>query len=674
MDIDLVQLTRALFRDLGVDKKTSDYVLTRLKNEGVSVVTSLLPSFSKHVLLCIEQGYWTYFGTSIKTKRGLPVIFRGYLLELFTFDPETQRYVVRMDADPVALMVIRQACEYLYKLSLDMTPEQQIAARTKFLDTDADIPSYGEYDEDFVDAMRKNFETYYPSAKSIDIDDVSRAAHPGSGTYSWSDSGSWWKRNYLHPTVKSEHQHLSFGLRFNKRAPRPGVAAKESTPDFSEVLFVPKDSRGPRVIVREPYENLLFQMGYFSQMSTALEKDTNYRINFISQGTNRELARVSSINRRYSTLDLSDASDRVSYAIVRHLFRFSPVLKVFDMFRTNLALPNSRGCRIAYGGQYTKEIRKKISKFLVPLRKLAGMGSGLTFPTMALVIHLAICTRVSQVFNHLTYEQISSLVYVYGDDIIIPTVWYDFAVESLSRVGLKTNLAKSFKNSFFRESCGGDYLYGNDVTPTRLKLTNVKLEVFGHKVRPVFETSGSPSFYAVALDSHCKELYKNQLFGVCRYLATILKKFVEKGWGVTLPLVGPNSKVIGIPTNNEEVYSRLKVGPAGDYKKVRVLVVTPEISSLSEMCPYQFLRKSLTQKVERQNPWRKDLYPAGSSAEYGSVPQPRRIKIRVSKEPSIILTDVGAFDRDSIAEKIEGLFCPPSRTSLIREFFMNYRA
>jgi hypothetical protein len=60
-------------------------------------------------------------------------------------------------------------------------------------------------------------------------------------------------------------------------------------------------------------------------------------------------------------------------------------------------------------------------------------------------------------------------VYVYGDDIIVRSDFADTAIQVLESVGLRVNTNKSFVHSLFRESCGGEYYNGWDVTPVRLR-------------------------------------------------------------------------------------------------------------------------------------------------------------------------------------------------------------
>lgn len=605
----------ALFDDLGVDKVTASYVIKRLRNEGIHVVTVLLPAFAKHVLSCIECGEWRDFTSAITTYRGLPVIFRGYLTQLFRYSPKERKFLVRPDADPVSLLVIRQACEYFYKLSIDFTRSQLDEAEIKFVKNDDAVFQDGDYDVSFVEEMRSNFETYYPRTSRMSFDNIISNARPGSGSYSgykdhwcrsFANQYEWYERNNLAATVPLEAAGLAQAFRLNKRAPvaRP----TDVDPGYSEVLFVPKDSRGPRVICREPYHKLLYQMGFFDLITDCLEKDTQHRINFASQEINRRLAHSSSIDRSYATLDLSDASDMVSYHIVRRLFRYVPFNKILR-FRSDVA-------RLPSGS-----LRK--------LRKLAGMGSGFTFPTMALIIHLAICTRVSRRFN-IDYRLASSKVYVYGDDIIVPRGWYSEAVKALTLVGLKVNTQKSYTRSFFRESCGGDYFRGNDVTPTRCKLTGSSPKINGLEISFSQEKRDQA---ILTLERHARELVKQKLYSASSVIYSSLTSVLGP-----LPYVTGDSDVLGIYVeyfNSRKVHESLVTDSSGTHTNIDVWVVRPKKVITRGACPYRYLLNTLKGS---EKTWRELIFPDDTQTKYGVTTVPRKVKLVRTTVSSFALT------------------------------------
>jgi len=105
---------------------------------------------------------------------------------------------------------------------------------------------------------------------------------------------------------------------------------------------------------------------------------------------------------------------------------------------------------------------------VLDLQKYAPMGSALCFPVEAYVFWV-VCTAsvVSQL--GLPLKKAAAEIYVYGDDIVIPTEWVSVCCAALESVGLAVNYSKCCIQGYFRESCGMDAFNGVQVTPTRLK-------------------------------------------------------------------------------------------------------------------------------------------------------------------------------------------------------------
>jgi hypothetical protein len=167
------------------------------------------------------------------------------------------------------------------------------------------------------------------------------------------------------------------------------------------------------------------------------------------------MAREGACTGRYATLDLKEASDRVSLALVRRLFPRNWV-EAFEACRSSgTVLPD---------GTY------------VPFDKFAPMGSALCFPVEALIFwSLAKAATVKdrdalkRLYRNRLRPDERGCLSVYGDDIICETSSYEQVVEVLEAVGLKVNTAKSYRSGPFRESCGHDYYLGGYVTPIRVK-------------------------------------------------------------------------------------------------------------------------------------------------------------------------------------------------------------
>lgn len=575
-------LLHELFNDLGLDVADRLIIKRRFAAEGLAFVTKILPLYSKKLLRSLDAGRLVFCEepmlTSFKMEGRAPLLFRGYLREIF--DLTTGALLESPSA--AAVWIIRQVCEYVYKLAVPFSLDEKSRAATAFLETDARVGQ--SIDLNYVEQLRKDLHTYYPSIANAHPHTVFErfSPRPGSGTYADSRRRApgqkpWYVRRYEECLPRpSDAAFLGFFLpwrgfrarRFSNVAVyRPDGNTVESlqpvsrkvrfrnpfrkdTSAISEVLFVPKDSRGPRTIVREPYRALSIQMAFHDWLKAELETATRRRVNFQDQTINRELARKSSVEGDYATLDLKDASDSVSYQIWRRIARHSPALRwVLTHARTSRArLP------VECGGH------------VVELNKLAGMGSGLTFPLMSLLITLSIVRGV--VNDHgVSYDGAKKLIYVYGDDIVLPTQWVETAIRSLERVGLCVNRDKSFWKGPFRESCGGDFLRGIDVAPVRLKLASANPK-WSRQSREISTAHESGALGAISIDRHARELAKAGL----RRAASFLWDCLEQSLGCRLPYVTGESALLG---RWEEYLSTRPMDPDGTCATIVALVPGP---------------------------------------------------------------------------------------------------
>jgi len=224
------------------------------------------------------------------------------------------------------------------------------------------------------------------------------------------------------------------------------VGPVRSTLDrISSTVFVPKSYKTFRTISMEPSTLQYTQQGVWREIERVVSGSAflRNRIGFREQARNQRLAQIGSINRNYATLDLSAASDSVSYAIVKKLFRGTKLLRFLVATRsTHTLLPDGR---------------------LIALKKFAPMGSALCFP-IETIIFAAICQYVTREHG------VSGDYSVFGDDIIVPTQTAEDVMYVLETLGFSVNRSKSFydPNTWFRESCGGEYCDGFDVTPVRV--------------------------------------------------------------------------------------------------------------------------------------------------------------------------------------------------------------
>jgi len=214
----------------------------------------------------------------------------------------------------------------------------------------------------------------------------------------------------------------------------------------AQVILVPKDSRGPRLISCEPVDFQWIQQGLRRAIYELVETSplTRFNVFFTDQRPNQCGALLGSLpdwRTRYSTLDLKEASDRVSLSLVRLLFP--------EHLHRYLEAARSLSTVLPSGEKLT-------------LRKFAPMGSALCFPIMALTIWAILNASAPD-------EDTRESILVYGDDVIVPTAFAESAMNILEVFGLKINRTKSCVQGSFKESCGVDAFQGINVTPVRLR-------------------------------------------------------------------------------------------------------------------------------------------------------------------------------------------------------------
>ena len=257
----------------------------------------------------------------------------------------------------------------------------------------------------------------------------------------------------------------------------------------ARVILVPKDSRGPRLISCEPLDFQWIQQGLGRAIVQHVESHplTRYGLHYSDQVHNQLGALLGSSNGEYATLDLNEASDRISTELVRLLFP-SPLKECLLAARSeSTTLPDGR---------------------IKQLEKYAPMGSALCFPVMSITCwavlqaglsdaHTKPSVRNEQTFLRSVRNEQNGGMLVYGDDIIVPTAQAENSIKILESFGLKVNRDKSFYSGFFRESCGVDAYRGVKVTPVR--------------IRTVWCSSPSPDAYVSYI------AYANALHAQCYY-------------------------------------------------------------------------------------------------------------------------------------------------------------
>lgn len=262
---------------------------------------------------------------------------------------------------------------------------------------------------------------------------------------------------------------------------RPSIARRR-TP--ARLLFVPKNLKTARSICEEPATLMYFQQSVMRDMCGAIRRGLFGRyIHLNDQTRNKDLAREGSISSLVDTIDLSAASDSVHINLVKGIFPSFWLIKMLATRSSEASLPDGR---------------------IVRLNKFAPMGSAVCFPTQC-IIFASVCIYASTLYRlglqpgdralltrgeiHRTKKLISknavsyfhpkthrlNPLAIYGDDIVCDCRVTPHVKSILSRLGFVVNESKSFTDSqSFRESCGGFYLAGSDITPLYFAVEEVR--------------------------------------------------------------------------------------------------------------------------------------------------------------------------------------------------------
>jgi hypothetical protein len=466
---------------------------SRYAHEGLSFLCKTLPALAKNILHSLEVGtFQKSEAFACSGSRLLPKFLGGLTERLF----DAHTGLIKQDACYVSLWAIQMICFFLYKYELPYSEYTEAQALASMVEVNDNLPRSFPMEQYPLNedkgkllslASQLASDLLLPSKEDgtggLDLVDIyprhgSGAVNEGGilphGKYSFREFDERLESYYPSSTYlvaspalerfikarSSKRKVLDEGVSANSgRSFCASVTGRRSRSNqrkhitrLSKTCTVPKDSRGPRVISEEDKELMFFQLGQKAKLYEFLERHqwTRGHINFTDQTINGSLALEGSKTGYWATLDMKDASDRVSLALVHALLPD-------DIFRLLYATRSD----------YTV-IKTAGTSRVIKLLKFSPMGSGVCFPLEALVFWLLIVTTLMVVCGK-TFKWSINSVYVYGDDIIVPAQYAQAIMESLQWYGLKFNQTKCFINGPFRESCGIDAFKGVNVTPIKLK-------------------------------------------------------------------------------------------------------------------------------------------------------------------------------------------------------------
>lgn len=253
------------------------------------------------------------------------------------------------------------------------------------------------------------------------------------------------------PWVKQLRQNNSYFQCFDALQGNDGVVLVPG----SRLTTVLKNEETVRTIAIEASGNMAFQLAGGSIIEDALRcVGLDIRNQQIK---NNALARIGSKDQSVCTIDEKSASDMQVLDLARTLWP-AEWCEFFERFRSySTVLPSGR---------------------TIELNMLSTMGNGFTFPFMTMtILSLVYANRMAFYngpFRYIDYTHTG----VFGDDIIVPTREYATLCAQLVRAGYVVNYDKSYHEGPFRESCGGDFYKGEDVTPFYIRRLRQPADIY----------------------------------------------------------------------------------------------------------------------------------------------------------------------------------------------------
>jgi len=427
-------------------------ICSRYRSEGESFLTITLPRLDDVLLKGLSTGRISradFVGFKPHRRHGsLPALLQGFFRCIFDDDGW-----LLPSPNVSAIYAIRQVSRLFKKVEKPCSDQRIRAAYKRYIDNDQSIDWNSRRNCIDVSLLANISQLLW-----ADLEYLSGELFCFPGIFGSGATAEKLTRNERFSIVKwpvrSENSFpASFHCVHNESCDLSHVSFLEPIEEEPvRVVQVPKTLKTPRTISVEPSYMMLMQQSIAKPLMTYLESRRFgfQSIRFSDQSVNRDRARIGSIDGSLATIDLSDASDLVSYDAVQEIFKSCPTFFNFiDDCRTKSAMLPDRST--------------------IALKKFSSMGSALCFPIESMffftIVLYSIVKSSGKRPSIRLLQQIASNVSIYGDDIIVDSKMAPSIMLDLEAFGLKINHDKSFYTGFFRESCGGDYYRGVDVTP-----------------------------------------------------------------------------------------------------------------------------------------------------------------------------------------------------------------
>lgn len=444
-------LPRYSFTDYRRDLQT---IKSRIAGEGLYFIVSVLPSLS-HELFNVLEGRPASF-SGFKCRDGYPCFMRGVMRDAISGHTESIR-------------LIYQISVAFKKLEGSYSKDSIVALWDEFVSCDASLVDIDWFSPERLPILERARHLCKQMFSDFDVYGQDTVPRPGPGA-TQTPTKSWMRYephvryanvDKLFPLEEwfYPHHFTSYGPSLTQLETKHVLSIPTLPEAFSRYKGVPKTALKLRGICITENEIQYLQQAVRRALTKRIEQHPLYkrRIVLADQTVNGWLALISSKDRSKATLDLKSASDLNARELVSWIFQ------------DNSELHNAL---MVLSDRFVKP-PKEVGDELIRIFKFAPMGSALCFPIMSLVLMFLI--RATIQLSGKKYPHFDSTqVFVYGDDIVVPSPYYQGVCESLESFGFKVNETKSFVRSHFRESCGVHAWKGVDITPVYFRKTPSK--------------------------------------------------------------------------------------------------------------------------------------------------------------------------------------------------------
>jgi len=515
-------------------------VESRVKHEGLSFFAITLADLGKSLQRWLDQGFVdSSLCPAFAKKRtqgsdtGLPAFLQGFLSRVF--DPSSGTLLD--DPDIETIYALRQLTLVFSKIALPeeslsgtprrgsgrkvVSPARERQAMSDFVQCEQDVKATDarldpQYITDFKRMSAMLFGDLFAKVdRDVYWDRLVPKHGPGAVADKLTSNGKWSQRTWTR-RMADLFDPKSYLLP-NRHFAEEGESINILEPGAEvpvRVISVPKTLKTPRIIAMEPACMQYMQQAILREFRSAFREDgfLSRVIGFDDQVPNQVLASQGSHSGDLATLDLSEASDRVSNQHVLAMFEDYPHLSA--------------------AVQATRSRKAEVPGFgVIRLAKYAPMGSALCFPVEAMVFATLVFLGIERELSApLSRDRIiksySRQVRVFGDDLIVPRDYVLSVVDELSNFGYKVNVSKSYWTGRFRESCGKEYYDGHDVSIV--------------KVRQVLPTRRQDASGVIATVALRNQLYWAGLWKTTAWLDRFLGKMLKH-----FPTVAPTSPLLG---------------------------------------------------------------------------------------------------------------------------------